>query len=172
MKFLELAKKRYSARSYQNKPVEAEKIHEILEAGRVAPTACNNQPQKILVIQTPEGIAKITKGYRAISATTALIICADHQESWRRSYDGKDSSDIDAAIITDHMMLCATELGLDSVWICAFNPSIIQEEFDIPDHVEPVNILLIGYAACDPQSPERHDKMRKPLEHTVFYEKF
>ncbi len=172
MSFLELAKKRYSARSYQSNPVEPEKIEEVLQAGRVAPTACNNQPQKILVVQTPEGLAKIAKGYKAFGAPAALIVCADHRESWHRSYDGKDSADIDAAIVTSHMMLCATELGLDSVWICAFNPAVIREEFNIPAYVEPANILLLGYAACVPQSPQRHDQLRKPLEETVFYERF
>ncbi len=172
MSFLELAKRRYSARDYHAKAVEPEKIKKILEAGRVAPTACNNQPQRILVVQTPEGMAKIAKGYKDLHAPAALIVCADHQDSWNRSYDGKDSADIDASIVTTQMMLCATELGLDSVWICAFKPSIIREEFHIPENIEPINILLLGYAKCEPKSPDRHSDFRKPLEETVVYESF
>ncbi len=172
MSFLELAKKRYSARNYQNKPVEPEKLKLILEAGRVAPTACNNQPQRVLVVKSPEGLAKLVKGYRTFNAPLALIVCADHEKSWKRAYDGKDSADIDASIITDHMMLCAAEQGLDSVWICAFNPAVIRQEFNIPSSIEPVNILLIGYAACEPASPERHDQLRVPLSVTVFEESF
>ncbi len=172
MTFLELAKKRYSARSYLDKPVEPEKLKRILEAGRVAPTACNNQPQRILVVQSPEGLAKINKGYKSYGAPVVLVVCADHRESWRRSYDNKDSADIDATIVTDHMMLCAADLGLDSVWICAFNPPVIREEFDIPSYLEPVNILMVGYASGEPRSPERHDKWRKSLGDTVFFEKF
>jgi nitroreductase len=172
MSFLELAKKRYSARDYNTKAVEPEKIKEILEAGRVAPTACNNQPQKIIVVQTPEGMAKIAKGYKDFHAPAALIVCADHRDTWHRSYDGKDSADIDASIVTTHMILCAADLGLDSVWICAFKPAVIREEFHIPENVEPINILLLGYAKCEPKSPERHDTLRKPLDETVVYGSF
>lgn len=172
MNFLEMAKKRYSARGYLRKPVEPEKLKTILEAGRVAPTACNNQPQRILVVQSPEGLEKLGRCYRTFNAPVALIVCADHRRSWTRSYDGKNSADIDASIVTDHMMLCATDCGLNSVWICAFNPSILREEFQIPDSLEPINILFIGYADGEPRSPERHDQMRLPLSDTVFYENF
>lgn len=172
MRFIDLAKKRYSARSYQNRTVEPEKLNEILEAGRVAPTACNNQPQRIIAVQSPKGLDKIKKAYKTFGAPLALIVCADYQSSWKRRYDGKNSADIDASIITSHMMLCAADIGLDSVWVCAFDPDIIKMEFNIPDHIEPVNILLIGYADADPKSPQRHDEHRKPLNETVFYETF
>jgi len=171
MTFLELAKKRYSARAYEDRPVEPEKLDAILEAGRVAPTAHNNQPQKVLVVQSPEGLAKVAKGYRGFGAPVVLVVCADHSESWRRAYDGKDSADIDAAIVTDHMMLCATDLGLGSVWVCAFNPQIIREQFGLPSNLEPVNLLMIGYALGEPKSPSRHGEARKAPEKTVFFEK-
>lgn len=172
MKFLELAKKRYSCRKYQDRAVEPEKLQEILEAGRVAPTAVNYQPQRILVVQSSEGLAKIAKSYKSFGAPLALIICADHSESWKRTYDGKDSADTDAAIVTDHMMLCAADLGVDSVWVEAFHPSILREAFNIPQNLEPVNILMLGYSSAEPRSPERHDQWRKPLTETVFYERF
>jgi nitroreductase len=173
MSFLELAKKRYSARSYQTKQIEPEKLDAILEAGRLAPTAHNNQPQRVLVVQSPEGLAKVRKGYsRDFGAACVLIVCADHSESWRRSYDDKDSADIDASIVTTHMMLCAKDLGIDSVWVCAFDPTAIREEFSIPETYEPINILMLGYAACEPKSPDRHGESRKPLDQTVFFERF
>lgn len=80
--------------------------------------------------------------------------------------------DIDASIVTDHMMLAATSLGLDTLWICMFKPEAVREEFALPPHVEPVNILLIGYGDGIPADPDRHDTLRKPLDETVFYEKF
>lgn len=172
MDFLELAKSRYSARQYQDKSIEPEKLNAILEAGRVAPTACNNQPQRILVVNSPEGREKLKKAYKSFGAPLALIVCADHNESWHRAYDGKDSADIDAAIVTTHMMLAAKEQGLDSVWICAFNPTILKEEFQIPKNIEPINILMLGYADGTPRSPDRHDEWRKPINETVFYETF
>ena len=172
MRFIELAKKRYSCRKYLNKPVEPEILAEILEAGRVAPTAVNYQPQRIIVVQTPEGLAKVEKSYKSFGAPLALIICVDRTNSWKRRYDGKDSGDTDAAIVTTHMMMCAADLGVDSVWVQAFNPEILREEFQIPEHIEPMYILMLGYAAGEPASPERHDQLRKPIDETVFYEKF
>ncbi|WP_294625703.1 nitroreductase family protein, partial [uncultured Bilophila sp.] len=59
--FLDLARRRYSVRTYLPQPVEAEKLERILEAGRVAPTAKNNQPHRILIVQSPEGLEKLTK---------------------------------------------------------------------------------------------------------------
>ena len=172
MDFLHLAKKRYSARSYTDKPVEQEKLDMILEAGRVAPTACNNQPQRVLVLNSTKAMTKLSRVYKTFGAPLALVICADHNETWNRSYDGKDSADIDATIITDHMILCAADLGIDSVWVCAFDPVVLRSEFNIPSHIEPVNILLLGYANCEPKSPNRHNECRKPLKDTILYETF
>ncbi|MCL2760458.1 MAG: nitroreductase family protein [Desulfuromonadales bacterium] len=170
MTFIELAKKRYSVRKYQSKKVEKEKLELILEAGRVAPTGANRQPQRILVIQSEEGLAKVSKGAKTFGAPLVMIICGDHSEVWVRPYDNKDIVDIDTSIVTDHMMLQATELGLGSVWICYFKPEVIIEEFAIPPNLEPVNILAIGYSADEePASPERHDTARKKLSETVSY---
>ena len=149
MDFLALAKKRYACRKYLDRKVEPEKLAAVLEAGRVAPTGANRQPQRL-----------------------AVVVCADTSEAWTRKYDGKRIGDIDASIVTDHMMLAAASLGLDTLWICMFKPEAVREEFGLPDTVEPVNILLIGYGADAPASPDRHATLRKPLEETVFYERF
>jgi nitroreductase len=169
MDFLELAKKRYSVRKYEPKKVEEEKLLKILEAGRVAPTAANLQPQRIIVVQQKEGFDKLDKCARTYGAPLALIVCADHDVSWKRPFDNKDTSDIDASIVTDHMMLQATELGLGTVWICYFNPAVLREKFGLPDNVEPVNILAVGYPAGEAASPGRHDKARKSLKDIVHY---
>lgn len=172
MEFLELAKKRYSVRQYNNKAVEEEKLQKILEAGRIAPTAANHQPQRIIVVQSEEGLEKLSKATNLYGAPLALIVCGDHNEGWKRRYDGKDVTDIDVSIVTDHMMMEAEDLGLGSVWICYFDPEILKKEFNIPDHIEALNILVIGYAAGEAESPDRHKTARKPIEKTVFYEKF
>lgn len=172
MNFLELAKKRYSVRKYEDKRVEAEKLLKILESARIAPTAANFQPQRLLIIQEKESLEKLKKAGNVHGAPLAIIVCSDHSTSWKRSLDGKDTADIDASIITDHMMLEATELGLGTIWICAFDPSIIKKEFNIPENFEPINILGIGYSAAPAESPDRHDNKRKPLDSTVFYETF
>ena len=170
MDFIELAKKRYSCRSYSEKKVEREKLDLILEAGRVAPTGKNLQPQRLIVVQEEEGLAKIATAANLYKAPLAIIICADLDGVWVRPFDNKHIAEIDTSIITDHMMLQATALGLGSVWICHFKPDVIRTEFHLPPNLEPINILAIGYGNDQPKSPSRHDEMRKPLNKTVFYE--
>lgn len=169
MEFLELAKKRYSVRQYEDRPVEEEKLRRVLEAGRVAPTGANRQPQRILVVQSKEARAKVGEAARLYGAPVVLVVCAQVDEAWVRKYDGKNISDIDAAIVTDHMMLEATQQGLGSLWVCWFKPDVLRQALDIPEGWEPVNLLALGYAACEPASPNRHDTLRKPLEETVWY---
>lgn len=173
MDFLTLVKARYSCRRYvKGAQVPRAKLDIILEAGRVAPTASNRQPQRLLVIQSEEGLAKLTRCTRDFGAPCAVIVCADRAEAWTRKYDNMVSTDIDASIVTDHMMLAAASVGLDTLWVCMFKPEAVREEFALPDNLVPVNILLIGYGEGIPLSPDRHDELRKPLENTVFFEKF
>ena len=170
MKFIEIAKKRYSVRSYQDKKVEEEKLQQILEAAHVAPTAANLQPVKLIVVQSKKGLEKIGKGANIYNAPLAIIVCADHGKVWVRPFDDKQTGDIDATILTDHMMLQATDAGLGSVWICYFKPEVICREFHLPEGLEPVNILAIGYPDEEAADPERHSQTRIPVEELVSYE--
>ena len=99
-----------------------------------------------------------------------MLVCADLDTAWVRPFDGKNMVDIDASIVTDHMMLTATELGLGSCWITYFDPEAIRAAFNLPENLVPVNILAIGYAADKPQSPDRHTQTRKALNQTVTFE--
>ncbi len=170
MDFLKIAKQRYSVRSYKKQPVEKEKLDKILEAAHAAPTAANLQPVRLIVVQSEEGLGKIGKAANLYGAPLAIIVCADHEKAWVRSFDKKQTSDIDASILTDHMMLQAAEAGLGSVWICAFNPDIITQEFVLPPHLEPINILAVGYADGEAADPERHSRTRIPISQLVAYE--
>lgn len=175
MEFLSLAKKRYSVRSYMKQKVEKEKLERILEAAHVAPTGGNCQSQRLLVVQSEEGLAKLAKCANIYNAPLAILVCSDTKVAWTRPFDGKQLTDIDASIVTDHMMMQATQLGLGSLWVCYFKPDVLRKEFSIPSEFEPVNILLLGYADTKnelPLSPERHSKMRKSLSSTAFYEAF
>lgn len=173
MKFHDLAKKRYSVRRFKSQEVEPEKLEMVLEAGRLAPTACNYQPYKVLVLKTPAGIEKLRKGNPYMyEAPVAIIVCINHEAVWKRLSDGKDYGDIDATIVTDHMMLAAADLGLGSIWMGAFDPQNLRSEFNIPEHYEPVNVLLLGYAADDAAPQSAIAKRRKPLSETVIYESF
>lgn len=173
MDFLSLAQKRYSVRTYTARQVEQEKLALVLQAAQAAPTGANRQPQRLLVVQSPEGLAKLGKGAELHGAPTAILVCADRDKTWTRPFDQKKLTDIDASIVTDHMMLAATDLGLGSLWICYFDPAIIRREFALPAQLEPINLLALGYADTSrepPSPPNRHAKMRKPLAETVFYE--
>jgi len=169
--FLDLAKTRYSVRDFQCKKVEKEKLLTILEAGQVAPTAANQQPQRLIVVQEQEGLDKISKAANVYGAPLVIIICSDRNEAWVRPFDKKNMVDIDASIVTDHMMLQATDLSLGSVWITYFKPDVLMQEFNLPENLEPINILAIGYKNVESPSPDRHSKTRHPLNKTVFYEK-
>lgn len=172
MSFLELAKSRYSVRSYSDKKVEKEKLDKILLAAHVAPTAANLQPVRLIAVQSGEGLNKIGKAANIYGAPLAIIVCTERTKAWTRPFDGKQTVDIDASILTDHMMIEAAELGLGSVWICYFKPDIIRREFNLPDDLEPVNILAVGYSDETPTDTERHNKQRIPIEDLVYYESF
>lgn len=163
MSFIEIAKKRYSCRNYSDKQVETDKLEQILEAGHVAPTGANRQPQKIIVVRSRPGMEKLGKAARTYGAPTVMIICSDREATWTRSYDGKKLTDIDASIVTDHMMMEAADLGIDSLWICWFKEEILREEFQIPGNYEIVNLLALGYGNGEAASPERHEETRKPI---------
>lgn len=171
MDFLEIAKKRYSVRSYSDRKVEGEKLDKILQAAHIAPTAANLQPVHLIVVQEKDGLEKIGKGANIYGAPLAIIVCADHNKAWVRPFDKKKTSDIDASILTDHMMMEATELGLGSVWVCYFKPDVIRKEFSLPDNLEPINILAIGYPNKAAADPERHSQNRIPIKELVSYEK-
>ena len=165
MNFIELAKARFSVREFSSKQVENEKLEKILEAAKVAPTAVNFQPQKLYVIKSPAAIEKLA-GFRNIfGAPLAVIVCYDETISWKNGKDnGHDSGEVDASIVTTHIMLQAWELGIGSCWIGSFNPKEVSEAFDIPACEHPVAILPLGYPAegCSPS--DRHAAYRADEE--------
>jgi nitroreductase len=167
MTFLELAQARFSTRNYKDTPVEKQKVEKILSAGRIAPTAKNDQPQVIYAVTSTEGLEKLDKCTPCrFGAQAALIVCYDKTKSWKRPHDGKEHGDIDAAIVQTHMMLQAEELGLGTVWVCFYDPAAIITEFELPEDIVPSSILMVGYKAEDAQPSDRHS-VRKPLEETV-----
>lgn len=172
MSFLELAKKRYSCRSFLDKEVEQEKIDMILEAGRVAPTGRNSQSQKILVLTGKEELSKLSECTKyGWGAPVVMIICYDKNLSWKRRYDDADGGMIDASIITTHMMLEVEDLGLGTTWVGAFDPAKAREIYNIPEDYEIVAMLPIGYPSEEARPSDLHFS-RKDIEETVFYNKF
>jgi len=157
MSFLELAKRRYSVRSYKDIPVEEEKLKYVLEAGRVAPSAVNFQPLHFVVAQDEEMRKKIASTYKKdwiLQAPVIMVICGDHSKAWRRP-DGKDHCDIDAAIAIDHMTLAAADLGLGTCWVCMFNSMQCHRILDLSPQMETIALLPLGYPA-DEGDVNRH----------------
>jgi nitroreductase len=170
MTFLELAKERCTTRGFSGERLAETDLDYILEASRVAPSACNRQPQRILVVQEKENIGKVEKAYRTFGAPCVLIVCQDRSDPLVRPFDGKCSGDLDIGIVCDHIMLAARERGLGSVMVGLFDPRIIREEFHIPEHIEPTALILLGHPSKGFLSPERHGAERKPLAMTVKHE--
>lgn len=163
MDFAKLTQTRHSVRSYQGRPVEPEKVEAILEAGRLAPSACNNQPTRVVVCDTDElrDAAGRASGrwYRdgsVFGAPLVLVVCSIVDKAWVRRCDEKGHADVDAAIVTDQMMMQATDLGLGTCWVCHFDPAAMRAELGLPEGVEPANVLTVGYPDEEPVDMEKH----------------
>lgn len=172
MEYSELIKKRYSVRKFTDEPIKKEAIDRILDAAHLAPTGCNFQPQRILVINTPEAIEKLQGCTRAhFGANTAMLVCYNRDECWTRKYDNEVSGMVDASIVATHMMLAAENEGVGSTWVMHFNPFAMREAFNIPENIIPVALLVLGYPAPDAEPHPYHSQFR-PQEETVRYNSF
>ena len=163
--FLKLAKDRYSVRCFKDLPVEQEKIDQIIEAAKVAPTACNNQPFKIWVAKSIDAKNKINKANNfpfAQQAPVLIVVGANNNEGWVRGYDSKSFAEIDAAIAATHIMLAIHDLGLGTTWIGHFDEKILKQEFEDMKDYNLIAIFPVGYIAenCEPART-----------HTVYKEK-
>lgn len=163
MNFYELAEKRFSCRKFQDRPVEEEKIERMLRAAELAPTACNKQPQRILVLTDKDRLALVEECTRfGFGAPLNFLVCYDKEVSWHRRKDNVDHGMIDTAIAKTHMMLMAAELGLGTTWVCAFDEQKARELFEVPDNYVIEGFLPTGYPAEDPG--EMHFKRMKASE--------
>jgi len=169
MEFSELITKRYSVRAYKPDPVEDEKLHQVLEAARLAPTAANRQPFQLIVIHTAGREAELKRIYGQdwfVQPPLVIGICALPARAWTRR-DGKNYADVDVTIAMDHLILAAADLGLGACWIGAFDPAAAREVLGLPDDVEPLAFTPLGYPADRPGT-----KKRKALSELVRYEQW
>ncbi len=161
MNFLELAKTRRSVRDYADKPVSRAQLEQVLEAGRLAPSACNRQPWRLVVATEAADRERLSEAYGGAwlrQAPVVIVICANREAAWRRG-DGKLSADVDAAIVTDHMTLAAAELGLGTCWICAFDAARLSAILKLGPEWEPIVMLPLGHpAAASASSPRTSRK--------------
>ena len=172
MDFEKLISELYSVRSFKTEHLPKDIIDKILSAGHKAPTGCNYQPQRILVMNTDESISKLKACTKChFNAPTAMLVCHNRDESWVRKYDGALSSPVDAVIVTTHMMLAAQNEGVGTCWVMHFDPATMRESFKIPDAIEPIALLVMGYPSDDARPLNMHFESR-PMDETVFYEEF
>ncbi len=172
MDFEKLIDERYSVCNFKPEHLEQTVIDKILEAGHKAPTGCNYQPQRILVLNTDESIEKLKECTKChFNAPTAMLVCHNRDESWKRVYDGALSSPVDAVIVTTYMMLAAQNEGVGTCWVMYFDPEKMRETFSIPENVEPVALLVMGYPSDDAKPLDLHFKSR-PIDETVIYDSF
>ena len=170
----EFIKDRYSCRKFKNTPVEKEKIEKILEAALVAPTACNLQPQRILVL-TDKNIIKALDDEKCtrytFDAPLIFVMCVDRSKAWTRKYDGISSAEVDSSIAMTQMMLQAQELGLGTTWVMALNPDIAKKVLNIPENLGVISFMPTGYPADDAQINPLHYK-HIDIDEMVKFNKF
>lgn len=165
MDFLELSHSRFSVLEYECKPVEQDKIEKIIDAAIAVPTACNFQPQRILVINNDKYKEKLNRVVPSkYYVPIAFLVCYDKESCWKRPMDGKKSGEIDASIVTTHMMLEATDLGLGSIWVMYWDPQKMKQEFDLADSIEPVALLIVGYKADNAKPRQGHLCKKRPKD--------
>jgi len=179
MKFLELVQSRQSDRAYLDKPVEKEKIDRILEAARLAPSACNAQPWKFVVVTDPE------KRMQIADATASKMLAMNHftkqvpvqlvlveeNANFTSSVGGmltnKHYPHIDLGIVASHICLAAADEGLGSCMIGWCDEKKVRKVLDIPRNKRVMLVILLGYSA-----QKLREKKRKSKEEIVSWDKY
>jgi len=176
MELLKLMSDRYACRRYSEENIKEEDLNKILEAGRVAPTAHNEQPQRIYVVKSEEGKAKLMKDFKFDFKAPCYLVCGyneedgyNEEEAWKNPLDNnKDSGEVDISIVMTHMMLMAEELGLGTCWIGFFDPLAVKKNLDIPENVKVVAVLSLGYHREDDRPSKLHTIRRSNEELVKF----
>jgi nitroreductase len=169
MEFAELIRTRYSVRAYKPDPIDDDVLNQVLEAARLAPTAANRQPLQLIVIPTAGREAELRRIYNRdwfVQAPLVICACGIPAQGWVRN-DGKNYTDVDVALVMDHLILAATELGLGTCWVGAFDPTAARQVLALPEGVEPIVFTPLGYPADRPKP-----KKRKALSELVRYERW
>jgi len=169
MDFEKIISERFSVRDFKEEHLSQEDIGRILEAGHKAPTGCNFQPQRIYVLNTDESVEKLKNCTKChFNAPTAFLVCYNEDESWKRAYDGALSAPVDASIVATHMMLEAHNIGVGCCWVMHFDPFALRESFNIPENIEPLAILVMGYPSPQAKPLKLHSEFR-PMDEVVSY---
>lgn len=149
MEFLKLAGERYSCRKFSDRPVEQEKINSILAAAGIAPTAKNYQPFKIYLLKSSQAVEKIQSITKmTFKAPVVYLLCTVKEEAWVNEFNPEfNSADLDTGIVITHMLLEAQSQGLGSLCACWFDQTAVKEAYALPDGIQPVALVSVGYPA-------------------------
>jgi len=169
MEVLQVIQQRYSVRQYRPQPVEPEKLERVLEAARLAPSAGNRQEWRFVVVtdeQVRQQLMEAASGQAFVGqAPVVIAACAETDEYAMPC--GQLSYPIDVAIALEHIALQATEEGLGTCWIGAFDEAAVKEVLGIPPAIRVVELMSLGYPA-----DQRKPKQRLALDEIVFHEKW
>lgn len=165
MSFNNLARKRYSCRKLAAKPVEQEKIDAIIEAGILAPTACNRQPFKIWVAKSPDALKAIHDVTPfTFEANVFFIVGAKRDEAWVRPSDNANFADVDATIVATHMMLAIEDQGLATTWVGYFDAPKLQILIPELAGYDLVAVFPVGYADPEAKPAPQHTTRKSVFE--------
>ena len=170
MSFLDLVSKRYSVRAYKPDAVPDDVLAQVLEGARLAPTAANRQPFRLIVIHTRGREDELRRIYGRdwfVQPPSVIAICGLPDKGWTRASDGHNYAEVDGGIVFDHLTLAAADLGLGTCWIGAFDPIAAREVLGLPEGVHPIAFTPLGYPDGD-----FRPKQRRPLEELVSYERW
>lgn len=174
MDVFEAIRIRRSIRKFKSKPVEEYKLQRILEAGRLSPSTANTQPWHFIVVTDPSVRDTLILAHKRdpnyastshiINAPVLIVACADVDIGWVRK-DGEEYWKVDVAIALQSIVLCATEEGLGTCWIAAFDEEATRKALKIPKEIRIVAMIPLGYADETIAASDR-----KPLSETIHYE--
>jgi nitroreductase len=169
MEYYDLIRNRESIRNYdRNRPLEREVLKRILEAGRLAPSACNLQPWKFLVVSSPEMLEKVGESYKRdwfLNAPHIVIVTGLKDQSWVRGYDGYNSIETDLAIAMTHIILAAENEGVGTCWIEAFDPSALRTALGLSENQVVYAMTPLGYQMEG--FKKKGNKTRKPSQEVI-----
>jgi nitroreductase len=176
---LDLIKSRQSDRKYSTRPIEQEKLGRIIEAGRMAPSACNAQPWKFVIVTDPDLVAKVAAAASApllgmntfvSQAPVQIVIVREKPNLTSKigaSIKDKDYSLIDIGIASENICLQAKAEGIGSCMLGWFDESLVKKLLGVPKNKRVELIITLGYSLS-----EQREKRRKPVEDTVSYNKY
>ena len=171
MDVLEAIRVRRSVRQYDKRPIPDEKLNQVLESLRLAPSACNYQPWRFILV-TDEDIKNqlvdAANGQSFIADAPVIVVgCGFEEDAYPRMAGSRSAVEIDVAIALDHLTLAAVEAGLGTCWIGAFSESKVKDILGVPDSVRVVALTPLGY----PKSPKLIfpvDESRRKKREEVF----